>query len=248
MPHSRMCDVVSILDDVTVIILVGGLGTRLRSVVSDRPKVLAQVRDKPFLAYLLEQIADAGVRYVVLCIGYQGEQVQATFGDAYAGMSLVYSQESTPLGTAGALRSALPLFRSDPVLVMNGDSFCRVDLSSFWTWHRARAANATLLLTQVSDTQRYGRVQVGDDGHVLAFEEKSHQSTPGLINAGIYSLSHRLLKTIPPIKVVSLEREIFPAWIGRGLYGYRSEGSFLDIGTPEGYALAELFFVPEPPA
>lgn len=230
------------LAGVTAAILAGGLGTRLRSVVADRPKVLAEVRGRPFLAYLLDQLAAAGVRYVVLCIGYLSEQVRAAFGGLYGSLHLVYSQESSPLGTAGALRLALPLFKSDPVLVMNGDSFCRVDLRDFWTWHQARGANATLLLTEVPDTSRYGRVNVDADGLVLSLDEKGGNSGSGWINVGIYLLSHRFLLTIPADGAVSLEREVFPAWIGRGLYGYRSEGCFLDVGTPEAYALAEGFF------
>ena len=241
------------LAGVTAAILAGGLGTRLRSVVADGPKVLAEVRGRPFLAYLLRQLVATGVRYVVLCTGYLGEQVQATFGDSYGPLRLVYSQESSPLGTAGAIRLALPLFKpglneaniSDSVLVMNGDSFCEANLRAFWAWHCARGADATLLLTHVPDTKRYGRVLVDDDGFVLNFDEKGHKGGPGWINAGIYLLNHRLLLTIPASGAVSLEREMFPDWIGRGLYGYRSQGRFLDIGTPESYAEALQFFAQE---
>ena len=233
------------LANVTAAILVGGLGTRLRSVVADRPKVLAEIRERPFLAYLLDELAGAGVRTVVLCTGYLGEQVQALFGDSYGSLRLVYSRESSPLGTAGALRLALPLFKSDSVLVMNGDSFCQANLRAFWAWHCAQGADATLLLTRMPDTKRYGRVHVDEDGLVLRFDEKGHNGGPGWINAGIYLLNHRLLLTIPASGAVSLEREVFPAWIGRGLYGYRSEARFLDIGTPEAYAVAEQFFPPE---
>jgi NDP-sugar pyrophosphorylase family protein len=230
------------LAGLTAVILAGGQGTRLRPVVADQPKVLAEVRGRPFLAYLLEQLADVGVRYVVLCTGYLGEQIQATFGESYGGLDLVYSQEASPLGTAGALRLALPLFKSDSVLVMNGDSFCEVNLRSFWSWHYKRGADATLLLIQMLDTRRYGRVQVDADGLVLDFDEKSDKSGPGWINAGIYLLNHGLLLTIPASDAVSLEQEMFPAWIGGGLHGYRSEGRFLDIGTPEGYRTAKQFF------
>ena len=244
------------LASVTAAILAGGLGTRLRSVVADRPKVLAEIRGRPFLAYLLDQLADAGVRTIVLCTGYLGEQVRAAFGDSYGNLCLLYSQESSPLGTAGALRLALPLFKpglseanvSDPVLVMNGDSFCEVNLRAFWAWHCARGADATLLLTRMPDTKRYGRVHVDADGLVLSFDEKGDKGGPGWINAGIYLLNRRLLLTIPASGAVSLEQEMFPAWIGLGLYGYRSEGRFLDIGTPEAYNTAEQFFALEPRA
>jgi len=232
---------------VTAAVLAGGLGTRLRSMVTDRPKVLAEIRGQPFLAYLLDQVAAAGVRYVVLCTGYLGEQVRAAFGDSYDSLRLVYSQEPSPLGTAGALRLALPLFKSETVLVMNGDSFCQANLRAFWAWHCARGADATLLLTRMPDTERYGRVHVDANGLVLGFDEKGGNSGPGWVNAGIYLLNHHLLLTIPANRAVSLEREMFPAWIGRGLYGYRSEGRFLDIGTPEAYNTAEQFFAPNMP-
>lgn len=228
--------------EVTAAILAGGLGTRLRSVVADRPKVLAEVGGRPFLAYLLDQLAEAGVRDVVLCTGYLGGQVRAMFGESYRSLGLAYSQESSPLGTGGTLRLAFPFFRSDTVLVMNGDSFCEADLRTLWAWHCARGAEATLVLTEMADTRRYGRVHVNADGLVLGFDEKGDQSVRGWISAGIYLLHHRLLRAIPESGAVSLEREMFPSWVGRGLYGYRSEGRFLDIGTPETYAMAELFF------
>lgn len=230
------------MSELTAAILVGGFGTRLRPVVADRPKVLAEVQGRPFLAYLLDQIADVGLRSAVLCTGYMGDRVQAVFGETYSGLHLAYSREMSPLGTAGALRLALPLLASDPVLIMNGDSFCDTDLQAFWTWHGARGAEATLLLHETVDTRRYGRVQVNAAGRVLSFEEKSDSSGAGWMNAGIYVLSRRLLLTIPVGRAVSLEREMFPAWIEQGLGGYRSTGRFVDIGTPEAYATTEQFF------
>jgi histidinol-phosphate phosphatase family protein len=230
----------------TAAILAGGLGTRLRPVISDRPKVLAPVNGRPFLAYLLNQLLEAGVRRVVLCTGYLGEQVRQIFGDRYGALSLVYSQESEPLGTGGALRLALPLLDSDPVLVMNGDSYCQVDLNAFLRWHKERRATASLLLTWVSNTGRYGRVLVNEEGIVQSFKEKGGTRGAGFINAGIYLLSREVLQSIPAHTVVSLEHQVFPSWIGRGLYGYAGGSSFLDIGTPESYAAAQRFFQHHP--
>jgi len=168
--------------------------------------------------------------------------VRTTFGDSYGGLRLIYSQELSPLGTAGALRLALPLFESDPILVMNGDSVCQADLGVFWNWHQTKDANATLLLSQVLDVQRYGRVQVSEEGLVLCFDEKGSKSRPGWINAGIYIITRSLIEMIPVGCAVSLERDMFPSWVGRGLYGYQSQGRFLDIGTPESYAQADALF------
>jgi D-glycero-alpha-D-manno-heptose 1-phosphate guanylyltransferase len=227
------------LSNMTALILAGGLGLRLRSAVGDRPKVLAQVHGRPFLACLLERLAAAAVREVVLCTGYQGDLVKAAFGDSFAGLHLHYSQESSPLGTAGALRQALPLAKSDPLLVMNGDSYCDTSLVALRTCHDARAAEGTLAVVQVPDTSRYGRVHIAPDGQVLRFDEKGGAGEPGWINAGIYVLSQRLVQAISPSGPASLERDVFPAWIGRGLYGQAGQGRFLDIGTPESYAAAE---------
>jgi len=230
------------LATVSAAILAGGLGTRLRSVVADRPKVLAEVHGRPFLNYLLDELVKVGIGSAVLCTGYMGDQVQAEFGPSYRSLKLAYSQESSPLGTAGALRLALPLLGSDSVLIMNGDSFCDTDFKAFWTWHSARRAAATLLLAEVSNTARYGRVLIDATGRVLRFEEKNGDSGPGWINAGIYLLKRQLLETIQANCPVSLEREIFPTWIGHGLHGYQCHGRFLDIGIPESFVSAEDFF------
>ena len=230
------------LSGVTTAILSGGLGTRLRPVIADRPKVLAEIRGRPFLSYLLDQAEAAGLESVVLCTGYLGEQVQDTFGDHYGNLRLAYSRERSPLGTGGALRRALPLLSSDPVLVLNGDSFCDLDLEDFWRFHRVPAAVGSLALTEMDDTRRYGRVLLEADGTISGFAEKTETSGPGWINAGAYLLSQPMLRSIPEDRPVSLEREVFPSWSGRGLRGYRNRGRFLDIGTPETYTAADRFF------
>jgi NDP-sugar pyrophosphorylase family protein len=221
-------------------ILAGGLGTRLRQTVSDRPKALAPVAGRPFLSHLLDQIAAAGLQRVVLCTGYLGDQVQEAFGDRYGELALSYSHESSPRGTAGALRLALPLLRSDPVLVLNGDSYCDVALPNLVAWHEEHRTTSagSLLVTWVDDTARYGTVDLDDAGAVIAFREKSGQAIPGWINAGVYLLSRRLLMSIPA-GIASLERDVLPSWVGRGLDGYRMKLPFVDIGTPESYARAE---------
>lgn len=232
------------LANVTAAILAGGLGTRLRPVLTDRPKALAEVRGRPFLTYLLDQLADAGITRGVLCTGHLGDQVQAQFGDAYRTLALKYSPEPAPLGTAGALRLALPLIDSSVVLALNGDSFCDANLNLFWDWHCRRAARASLLLIRVPDSGRYGQVQVQANDVISGFKEKQDRGEPGWINAGLYLMDRQLLADIPSGRAVSLEHEIFPGWVGRGLYGYQSEGRFLDIGTPEAYAEAQKFFAP----
>ncbi len=229
------------LANVTAAILAGGLGTRLSAVVADRQKVVATVRGRPWLATLLDQLVDAGVREAVLCTGHRGEQVTQAFGDRYRELRLRYSQEPEPLGTGGALRLALPMLSGDPVLAMNGDSYCAADLKPFLERHWAWEARATLLLTQVADRRRFGSVDTGPDHAVRGFVEKGGDPGPGWINAGVYLLSREVIAAIPTGRRVSLEHEVFPAWVGKGLFAHPGGGRFLDIGTPADYASAEGF-------
>lgn len=230
------------LTELNAVILAGGLGTRLRSVVQDRPKALAEIAGRPFLTYLLDQLIKVNIGEVVLCTGYRSQQIRDTLGDRYRGLGITYSVETFPLGTGGALRLALPLFRSDPVLVLNGDSYCDAEFGSFWQWHWRRQAVTSLLLTKVEDSQRFGRVQVAENGTVTAFQEKGTSAGPGLISAGIYLMSRYLVASIPGGTSVSLEREVFPRWVGHGLYGFETESRFMDIGTPDAFAGAGSFF------
>lgn len=222
----------------TAVILAGGMGTRLREVVADRPKVLAEVNGRPFLASLLDRLVDAGISRVVLCTGYMADMVSEALGNSYRGMNLTYSREGTPLGTGGALRLALPLIASDPVLAMNGDSFCDADLGLFFRKHNASGARASLVLTQVAEVSRYGAVDVDASDAVVSFQEKGTLHGEGMINAGIYLLAHSVIASIPEGKMVSLEREIFPMMIGHGLYGFFQSTRFIDIGIPVDYHAA----------
>lgn len=231
----------SIFNNISVMILAGGLGTRLREVVADRPKVLAEVNGRPFLACLLDLLADAGIGRVVLCTGYMAELVSAAFGDFYRGMELLYSREDVPLGTGGALRLALPLIGSDPVLVMNGDSFCDADLGLFARQHQATGAQASLVLVQIDEVSRYGAVEVDSACRVVSFREKGSLRGEGLINAGIYLLSQQIIQSIPPEKAFSLERELFPRLIGKGLHAFPQPVRFIDIGIPSDYQAASLY-------
>jgi len=237
--------------DITAVILAGGLGTRLRGVVSDRPKVLAEINGRPFLGYLLDQLSASGISRTVLCTGYLGEQVENSFGDSYRGMPLSYSREEQPLGTGGALRLALPLIGTGEAMVLNGDSFCALDHRAFHDFHAEKLATMSLCLTGVADVSRYGAVRLDRRGTILDFEEKGAASGAGTINAGIYLISRKVVETIAPEAVVSLEKEVIPGLIGSGLYGFNSRGRFIDIGIPADYQAAQLFFScapKEPPA
>ena len=224
------------------VILAGGKGTRLRSVVSDRPKPMAQVNGRPFLEFIVRTLQRSGVRRVVMCIGHLGEVIRRHFGYGGGwGLEIVYSEDDG-LGTGGALRKTLPLLNADPVLVLNGDSYCEVNLEALLTWHLARKARGSLVLTQAQRTGRYGRVSRDADGIITQFEEKIDSDLPGWINAGTYLLAREIVAAIPPDGAFSLERDVFAKLVGQGLFGYPSSGRFLDIGTPESYKRAAQFF------
>jgi NDP-sugar pyrophosphorylase family protein len=226
----------------SVAILAGGLGSRLRPIVADRPKVLAPVGGRPFVAWWCEALQRAEVPEAVLCTGFRADQVQAGLGQSCFGLRLQYSVEPEPLGTGGALGHALPMLQGDTVLALNGDSFCELDLAAFWAAHHACQAVVSMALAQVEDTRRFGRVRVQADRRVLEFQEKASASGPGWINAGVYLLPRRLLASAPAARPLSLERDLLPRWLPAGVFGWPAGGRFIDIGTPESYASANRFF------
>lgn len=247
---SRFDDLTSVnpLRPITAVVLAGGLGTRLRSVVPDKPKVLAEVAGRPFLEYLLEKLADEGIQNVVLCTGFKAEQVEERFGNHFQNLRLSYSREIDPLGTGGALRLALPLCQSSTLLVLNGDSFCDAAIEPMFQRHSQQAARGTLMLVKTDDVARFGSVRCDAQERITAFEEKAQSRGAGWINAGVYLLHRDLIASIAPDRAVSLEREMFPRWVGNGLYGFAAEGRLWDIGIPEAYDQAKTDFSALPPS
>lgn len=230
--------------DVTAIILAGGMGTRLRAVVADRPKVLATVAGRPFLTYLLDQVERAGVRRVVLSTGHMAEQFADVIGCKHNGLTIEYAQEESPLGTGGAIKFAGRLVNSDHALVMNGDSYFDADLKSYIDWHIAGDHDVSLLLVKVPDASRYGTVQLMPGSlEVAAFLEKQALSEPGKINAGIYVIKREMLAFIPDGKC-SIERDVFPQWLAtHNVRGWVTDGEFIDIGIPTDYERSHDFMV-----
>ena len=234
------------LSRIDAAVLAGGLGTRLRSVLPDRPKVLAPIEGRPYLDFLLDWLAEAGIRHVVLCLGYRANAVQAHLS-AFPRVDLTIQTvvEPEPAGTAGALRYAAGALRSDPVMVMNGDSFIDGDLDLFLADHLARRPTASVLCAEVPDASRYGRIERAADGLVQRFAEKDPNAHgPGLINAGVYLFAKPVLEEIARNGAESLERDVFPSLVPRGVYGHVTAGTFLDIGTPESLAAAPRVLSP----
>ena len=223
-------------------ILAGGLGTRLRAVVEDRPKVMALVAGRPFITHILDQLANSGIKRVVLCTGFLADIVHDELGDTFKGMQLLYSVEESPLGTGGALRRASDLFAGGTVLVLNGDSYCRCNIHGFMDSWMESGSISGMALVRVEDVSRFGAVLTNDSFRVETFIEKGCKTGPGLINAGLYLLPSALIREIEPDRPVSLEREVIPRLVADGLFGYHCTGPFIDIGIPEEYERAQLFF------
>jgi len=228
--------------DPTAIILAGGMGVRLKSVVDDRSKVVADVSGKPFLTFVLDQVAAAGISTAVLCTGHLREHLRATIGETYSGLHVLYSEEETPLGTGGAVRQALDFVSGNDVLVLNGDSYCDVDLRETFNYHIHGNIKATMVVAYQEDRSRFGGVTIDDAGIITHFLEKQQDSVAGWINAGIYVFARSVIESIPAGMRVSLERDLFPKLAGVHLNSMKSQGRFIDIGTPESYASAQSFF------
>jgi len=231
------------LNDIDVIILAGGLGTRLRSLFPDRPKVLVPVNGVPFLRCYLDWLAKFGARRVVLSLGYKAEMVRAYLeSEKPPGLEIYSFAEPAPLGTGGGLRAVLPLVRSESALVLNGDSLTRVDLCKFVSFHQSKNARASIVLTFQPNVTQLGLVETANDDSVVSFSEKPQRESGGYINAGIYLMQHAAIAGIPEDRPVSIEREVFPGLCGRGLYAMKGQFPFIDIGTPESYRRAAEFF------
>ena len=228
----------------TAIVLAGGLGTRLRDVVRDVPKPLAPIGDRPFLAHLLDGLARRGIRHVIFATGHLGHLVEEAFGHTYAGMDLRYSRERAPLGTGGAVALALGLHNStDDVWVLNGDTYFDCPLADVAQTHRDARADVTLALHREPRADRYGLVELDDDGLVTAFREKTPGAS-GLINAGVYLLDPEALQRFDFPEAFSLERDFFERHLDDlRLVGSPQEGAyFVDIGVPDDYARARRYF------
>lgn len=238
-----------LITETPAIILAGGRGTRLQSVVSDRPKVLADVAGRPYLALVLDRLQRLGVPLAVLSTGYMAGAVEEAIGSSHAGMPVLYAREDSPLGTGGGAALAASLVSAPWYLVLNGDSWCETDLARFVAAVPGDC-DAGMLLTRVPDVSRYGAVQVGPGSRVESFREKeagpgddAGLDTAGLINAGVYLLSRRCLDSMGGAAPLSLERDVFPSLAVQGrIYGHMVEAPFIDIGTPESYARVLPFF------
>ena len=219
------------------VLLAGGLGTRLRSVVSDRPKPMALVDGKPFMEYVIMQLKKYGIDEIIFAVGYKGSMVEEYFKDGRElGVKVSYAYEEELLGTAGAIKNGGKLVTDDRFFVLNADTFYQMDYSRLTKLAGEQGLDMALVLRRVEDVSRYGRAELDGDGRLVSFNEKTEEKRPGTINGGVYLMRRELLAEIPDGKV-SLENEMIPKWLGehRALGGFVNDGYFIDIGIPEDY-------------
>ncbi len=218
------------------ILLVGGFGTRLKPLTDESPKPMLPVAGLPVTEHQILAAKKAGIHTLVLATSYLAEVFTPYFGDgAKWGMKILYAVEKEPLGTGGAIRNAAELLgRDEPVVIFNGDVLSRHSIADQIAFHLKNNADVTLHLIDVADARAFGCVPTDSDGRVTAFLEKMDNPVTNSINAGCYVFSPSVIDQIPLGKVVSVERETFPALVssGRPVFGYKEQSYWLDVGTP----------------
>ena len=225
------------------VILVGGEGKRMRPITSRTPKPVTPLVERPFIAYILDNLVRHGVERAIFSSGYLAEAIEAAIGDGSAyGLRVDYVREAEPLGTAGAIANCADVLDDGPLFVFNGDVLSDVDLTAMAAAHAARRGAATICLTEVEEPSRYGLVLLNEDHLVTEFIEKpSTWLGPALINAGVYVLDREVLDLVPRGVEFSIERGVFPRLAGdEALYGFTDAGYWRDIGTPESYLEAHF--------
>ncbi len=220
------------------IVLAGGLGTRLRERVPDLPKPMAPVAGRPFLEYVLDRVIDAGIRDIVLSVGYRAEAIQTHFGQEYRGAIMRYAVEREPLGTGGAIAFAMRGLGIEPVLILNGDTLLQLDYGALLEWYERNPSTVAMVLRTVPDVSRYGTVVMRGE-RVSGFREKG-KAGRGLINAGVYIVRGEVFTICKLAGSFSFEKDVLQSHLGRiRPRAYVTDGYFIDIGIPEDFERAQ---------
>jgi D-glycero-alpha-D-manno-heptose 1-phosphate guanylyltransferase len=224
------------------IILAGGLGTRLWSVIKDIPKPMAEVCGRPFLCYILDFLHTQGIERVILSVGYKWEIIRNFFGNQYKNLKLEYAIENKPLGTGGGLKNALKYVCEEEVFVLNGDTFFDIDLNLFYNLHKSKNSKLSIALKKTENTERYGVVEIDENNRIVSFLEKEKRVS-GFINGGIYLLNKNFFNALSPEGNFSLEKDFLERFYrDYEFFGFPFDGFFIDIGAPEDYERAKKEF------
>jgi len=231
------------ISNIDVFILCGGQGTRLRKITRDNPKPMVEMGKIPFLDILINYFSSFGFRKFILGIGYKAQVIKSYYSSKEkVGLKVVFSQEKRPLGTGGAVKNALKLVKSNPFIVVNGDSFCKFNPTEFLNFHNANKALASLLLREEPNGKEFGQVVIDQSCRIIEFKEKDISIRKSLVNAGVYVFDKRIFTLMPDTQEFSLELDLFPTLIGKDFFGYEGVDFFIDIGTPKRYFEAKRYF------
>ncbi len=223
------------------IILAGGFGTRLKHIVSDVPKPMAPINNKPFLMHILDYLKKYNCTKVIMAVGYKSISIKEYFGNSYSGIEIVYSDEDNPLGTGGAIKKALMNTDEEEIFILNGDTFFNCNLNEMRIIHESSSCDITIAVKRMNDYSRYGSVVIKKN-RIIKFVEKQ-KTNEGLINAGIYLIDKKFFEKIEEIKF-SFEQIILESHL-YSMCAYESNGYFIDIGVPEDYYKAQKDFANE---
>lgn len=221
------------------LILCGGLGTRLRSVTGETPKVMAEVQGEPFLDFLIRYLERQGARRIILCAGYKAQLLIGHYKNKFPSVDLDFSIETEPLGTGGAFKNARALVRNEICFGLNGDCFTPLQYRNLLDFHSARKARVSLVGVRVEGNKDFGTLAINDKDEITAFREKFETREVQYISAGIYCFHKDLFDVMPPAGKFSIEYDVFPELIGKSFFAYKTDAPFIDIGTPERFEWAK---------
>tara|TARA_A100001015_G_scaffold315210_1_gene426494 strand:- start:1806 stop:2507 length:702 start_codon:yes stop_codon:yes gene_type:complete len=228
------------------IILAGGKGSRLGSIVKDTPKPLLKINNSPFVLKIVERMIDQGVKSIIFCLGYKPQKFINFFGNGSKwGIKISYVIEKKLMGTAGALRAAYRKISKSSIIVLNGDSFCYFDIPNLLRQHRLNNSDVTISVLKTDKIKRYGLVSFNKNLKINNFDEKpsSHRKNINYINAGVYLINKDFIHEIDSSKPISLEKEFFPENLDKKIYAFIIKNKkFIDIGTPNSLKKADFFF------
>ena len=226
-----------LISHMDAVVLCGGLGKRFRSIDAVTPKVLAKINEQPILVMIVDVLKREGITRIILCTGYKADEVEKYFAGQ---KGIEFSREQEPLGTGGALKQAQGKIKSDYFLVLNGDTFCDVDLKKVFGFTQTKNALGVIVVAPAKDGSRdFGLIQLDASDQILSFDEKIDAKQGGFLNAGVYCLSNKIFSHFLKESKFSLEKDVFPRLTGQKFYGFRSEKALFDIGTPERYREAK---------
>jgi D-glycero-alpha-D-manno-heptose 1-phosphate guanylyltransferase len=225
-----------------IIILAGGFGTRLQSVVKDVPKPMAPIAGKPFLHWLLQYISKYNPPKIILCTGYKHEIIEEYFGNSFKGIPLAYSIEKEPLGTGGAIKKAISLTSTNQIIALNGDTFFQMDYTAFLEFHLNQKGEFSMALKPIKKPARYGTV-ILNGSKIESFQEKNPELEHGFINTGVYIFNQSVAEKFPGMQKFSFESDFMEKQTKSILMtGYVCENYFIDIGIPEDFQKANNEF------